>query len=200
MALVFLITITGCADGTANFANPAATDAPVAPEAPQEPELPADDDVWELKQYVDDFGDPTDNTYMVASFEGTFSNNATTDSYLDVVMLYDNNPGSHFGIRLIEYGSIHASFSGSVTVKIKVNDTITTGTIDRQLIIGDVIYIDSKNEDLRKNIYLALKNGDDVRFVITSNIAKYSFTVTGGNFDVLVEELNQALLNQSKGN
>lgn len=57
---------------------------------------------WNIGNYVDKFGDPTDEKYISLEAEGTFSNTATTNSRLHVRLLNDRN-----NTRFIfcEYGS-----------------------------------------------------------------------------------------------
>lgn len=56
---------------------------------------------WELDTYVDNFGDHTNDSYLRLRGKGKFSNSATTNDDLTVLLLVDK--GS-VRLRLIEYG------------------------------------------------------------------------------------------------
>jgi len=59
--------------------------------------------IWKIKYFVDDFGDPTDEGYVVSeALEGKFSNSATTDSQLLAFFIIDD---SDITLKLFEYGS-----------------------------------------------------------------------------------------------
>lgn len=67
------------------------------------PETPVDSSLWMVKYFVDEFQQPTDKAYISNSewLEGTFSNTATTNSYLRASLLIEEDS---FGIKLLEYG------------------------------------------------------------------------------------------------
>lgn len=64
--------------------------------------VPTNTGAWELKNYSDEFGEQTANKYLVLMGEGVFSNSATSNSTLRVVLFVDENS---FSFRLFEYGS-----------------------------------------------------------------------------------------------
>lgn len=64
--------------------------------------VPTKTGAWKIKNYSDDFGEPTDNKYLVLMGDGIFSNSATSNSRLQVVFFID---GDSFSFRLFEYGS-----------------------------------------------------------------------------------------------
>ena len=79
---------------------------------------------WKLEYYVDEFGDYDLNSpYALGSFDGTFSNSATTGSKLTVCIYLDPEYSSWTQIRLIEYGSSIARFSSSDTITLKTKDS-----------------------------------------------------------------------------
>ena len=79
---------------------------------------------WETKNYVDEFGDDTEQTYKSLVSEGTFSNSATINSDLIGNFTWDEEQ-EMFYITLYEYGSKKATQIASrfVYVKIKDNDS-----------------------------------------------------------------------------
>ena len=144
---------------------------------------------WELVRGVDEFGDPTGDTTLMANLEGTFSNSATTNSNLDVCVFYE---APFFSFRLIEYGFNPANYHSSLTVKIKVNDAVTTSIIDNRLTSNGFFAVGSVNDkELYNALYEALTNGEKVKFVITSGSSTYNFTLMGKDFGELVKELNK---------
>ena len=65
---------------------------------------------WTIKNYVDEYGRPTDHKYVETSFIGTFSNTATRGS--DCVGLFRVNYSDEIEIVIYEYGSYRASGVG----------------------------------------------------------------------------------------
>lgn len=73
---------------------------------------------WEVKSFVDNFGDPTKEQYLISFIEGKFSNSATSNSYLFVEVLITKKSA---GIFLKEYDVARPpqKFSGSVQIQMK---------------------------------------------------------------------------------
>ena len=84
--------------------------------------------VWEINQTVDDFGDVTEDseTYITTTVEGTFSNTATTDGNLKVVIYYIPDEDPSFSFRLLEYDNTPATYFDDSEMRIlfKVNDDV----------------------------------------------------------------------------
>ena len=80
--------------------------------------------IWKISYYVDEFGDRTDQGYIknLKEINGTFSNSATTDSYLQVDFLIEFDKVS---IKLFEYSRDHpvkgADINHSYSLSIKHN-------------------------------------------------------------------------------
>ena len=72
-----------------------------------------EDSIWEVKYFVDDFGDFTDSGYISASLEGKFSNSATTNSDLGVRFIITKQS---VAIKLYEYNRNHP-VSGKISEK-----------------------------------------------------------------------------------
>ncbi len=73
---------------------------------------------WTTKFYVDDFGEPTSNSYESMILDGVFSNSATQNSKAKYVFIKDKES---LVVKVLEYGrslatSIEATFE---TVKLK---------------------------------------------------------------------------------
>lgn len=73
---------------------------------------------WEVKSFVDNFGDPTKDKYLVSFMEGKFSNSATSNSYLFVEILMTKKSA---GIFLKEYDVTRPAqkFTSSVQIQMK---------------------------------------------------------------------------------
>lgn len=113
----------------------------------QRPQLEAGDlGVWEVRNYVDSFGDPTDEQYLTqqSRSQGTFSNSATTGSRLVWYFLIDVDD---VAIALREYGSYPVSY-GDFRLNVKEAD----GTVSsfRMKASGDRLYITSDEENFRE--------------------------------------------------
>ena len=81
--------------------------------------------VWQVQEYVDDFGDPTGKKYVIGGpFIGTFSNSATNNSDVKAFVLTD---GGNIQIRLYEYGEhlVNNPSSETAVYEVKVKATIT---------------------------------------------------------------------------
>lgn len=77
---------------------------------------------WTEKHYVDEFGASTNNKYMQTELNGTFSNSATTNSPLKVVLTVDMD--STIKIALYEYGDLMVK-DQIHTMKVRHNNDTT---------------------------------------------------------------------------
>jgi len=80
----------------------------------------AENTVWHVEEYVDEFNDPTGEKYVVAGpLEGTFSNSATSNSELEAYVFSD---ALDVWIGLYEYGDrrVNNPFSNAEEYKIAV--------------------------------------------------------------------------------
>lgn len=204
LGLIILILISNCAGCGSN--NSPATDETQGNQETQESSTAAtefEEIHWTEEYYVDEFNDPTDKKYIRGAFEGTFSNSATSSSYLAVYFFVDKEltlgtgflNDDVFRIRLVEYGNHKASFLGvnaeDVQIKIKVDDVVTEGT---------AYYIDSQNGEiyisrnsLSNNVFAdfmdAMENEEEVSFVIT--VSSYGRVSSTYRFDVDANGLSE---------
>ena len=144
---------------------------------------------WELTEFVDDFGDPTGEAYLRSIVSGTFSNTATSGEDMRVILGYDPNNAA-LTIRIVEYDDtlkVKATYTDgdSKTIKIKIDDEITEGTLTGTPPNGDLLL--TGGVCLIK-IYDAFLNGQDVRFIVETGNSKYSFSAAGKGF---FERLNE---------
>jgi hypothetical protein len=57
--------------------------------------------IWQIRYFVDKFGDPTEEPYITTTIEGTFSNSATRNSELTAVIFVSEK--DEFAFELYEY-------------------------------------------------------------------------------------------------
>ena len=155
----------------------------------------SDDSEWEIDNYVDDWGDDTEDQYLRTIVKGTFSNSATTGSDLQADVFFDKD---HFWFRLLEY-------SGDTTPTI-----YSTGHILIMLKIGDSKYdttlpiaeAGSNNDIYLKHYYKlftvllnALKNEEPeikIKIAILNDYAspqEFNFVISGTGFNKLYNKL-----------
>lgn len=108
---------------------------------------PENTGIWEVRYYVDEFGDETDQGYVSTKelLSGTFSNSATTNAELIANFLISDS--TSVSISLFEYGSskVKAYSETYYDIFIKLDDgskVTCTGVMTKQ---GDRIYLDYKN-------------------------------------------------------
>ena len=101
---------------------------------------------WEVKRYVDEFGDPTGNIYIEKNEYGTFSNSATTNSDLTVNVMVDS---ASIKFIFYEYGSHQKKGDGFLTFKCKTED----GKIEEFRLYNPengYLFLDGREADFRK--------------------------------------------------
>ncbi|HIU49632.1 MAG TPA: hypothetical protein IAD22_01280 [Candidatus Limousia pullorum] len=197
LGLIILILISNCAGCGSN--NSPATDETQETQELSTTETEFWGSHWTEKSYVDEFNDPTADKYLCGTFSGTFSNSATSNSNLTAMLIIDKylNYGSdYFGedifrIRLLEYGSHNASFSGSeetdVEIKIKIDNVVTQDTAYFLDPSNGEIYINRRNEIFVPFI-AAMNDGKEVSFAIT--VSSYGRVSSTYRFDVDPEGLS----------
>jgi hypothetical protein len=108
---------------------------------------PENTGIWEVRYYVDEFGDETDKGYISTKelLSGVFSNSATTNSELIANFLISDS--TSVAISLYEYGSTkvkaYSDIYYDIFIKLDDGSKVTcTGIMKKQ---GDRIYLDNKN-------------------------------------------------------
>ena len=145
----------------------------------------SNNDVWEIKYYVDEFEQPTSERYLTTTspLVGTFSNLATTKSELQVVPLIDDYKIS---FALYENGSHRVK--NIYTHYLNYVMTIRTSDgKDSKYIITLAANADRFSMPLYSDAYkqiMELLNGEDDFHILISDerSTSYLFTVTPGNF------------------
>ena len=155
---------------------------------------------WGISNYVDEFGDPTDKEFMRCASLGSFSNTATSDSDLTVIVCYDMAEDV-FSFRLLEYGDRHATYFENEDCIIKIKDpdgTILEGMLFGTAPNGDLYLVRSHTDNrwLADSLYDSMCNGEDVRCIIEINSSKYNFTIRGDGFDDCLKAATYAAVNK----
>ena len=213
LAIIIVISLVGCASVPAEETNAtqSAETMPIetenqTPEATVEPtpgptstEAPSS---WEIAHYVDDFGDETDEVYLQGVFSGEFSNTATTNSELSVivgveyVMMETDVTDEGYGLnntiisfRLLEYNDHKATYNQGekMTLKVKANDEISEYDIVGVAPNGDLSIsgIGSPNAFDLETIW---QNGGSTSCIIEIGSSKYSFEIDGAGYRELAEQ------------
>ena len=160
---------------------------------------------WIIDERVDDFGDSIGEKYLKTFSEGTFSNTATTNSELSIVLFYTPEK-EEFCFRLLEYNDVKATYfeSSEIQLKMKVDDTVYEHNLWSGTAPNGDIYVADKYEQLvnaqktgnskelfnklsfddsaYQQLYTFLSEGKEVRCVIYIDNSKYSFSVLGNGF------------------
>ncbi len=128
--------------------------------------------IWEIRNYVDSFGDYTKERYITnkEKFQGRFSNSATTNSNLTVDFLI--NSKKEIAIQLYEYG-------GTTEVK----GDYGSGTLTAYLTLRDK---DGKNSD----IIIGENRSDRFKFGSNASTIIHNALIKGGEvkFHISVSE------------
>ena len=199
LTAVMLLALCACGSSAAAETTPEPTAESTAEPTPiPTPEPTAEPaPTWTINHYVDDFGDETGGIYLSATFDGVFSNTATTNSPLKVVVYYV--PGGvmsadEFSFRLLEYNDTRATYTNNsdTTIKVKVDDDIYATSLYGIAPNGDVSLFNNFEERLMcfNAIFDTLTAAEkDVRCIIEIDHSEYSFTMEGSGFADGVEQL-----------
>lgn len=220
LALVMALSLVACgSQGSSNTpVEPSSEDVQentTNENAPEPPQVAS----WEIKRYVDDFGDSTEDSYLSSKIiQGTFRNTATSGSSLSVIVYYEpdfiyfTDPNTvhstkfdtYVSFRLLEYDDHPATYSERDTklLKFKVGNDTYEIELDGNAPNGDLYFVeDSWKKDSSKeiksiymptNIFVrALEEQDEVKCVIEINNSTYNFTIDSTDFDESLAELKQ---------
>lgn len=178
--ILALVSLTGCFSGTATSGT--------SPSVHQT-STTVKREVWEMNYYIDEFRQPTNKWYVSNrnNFVGTFSNSATDNSQLNVILAVDAEKVTFI---LYEYGNskVKNIFSKRQNYTIVMQDVGGTryemsGYIPSQ---GDRLIL---TDSYRQTVINALKQNGTISFYIYDRdytIAKYWFKAETGNFKDLI--------------
>ena len=152
---------------------------------------------WMLTPTVDEFGDVTDDSVdiITGTFKGTFSNTATAESDLTVVVsIAKKAVFNHYlvGFDLKEYNNTNATYlsSDSKEFKMKIGEEIITMDLDGEHPNG-TLYLSAENYAWEGDLlFNELLKGNDVRCIINIGSSEYNFTLISDNFTTLCSENN----------
>ncbi len=160
-----------------------------------EKETSQQESTWNITYTTDEFGDVTEDSIAKISgvFEGSFSNTATPESDLTVIVNFEKRGNyNHYiaSFDLKEYNKTNATYTSGeqITFKTKIGDEISEDVLvgsppNGSLTLGAAEY--SWGAD---DFYNALYEGKDVRCIITIGTSEYQFTATGDNFSSVCEQ------------
>lgn len=167
--------------------------------APQSQTSCSSSPVWHIGNYVDEFGEPTGFKYVYAETTGRFSNSATNNSALAVVLQPFEGVNIHgdtlgnVNIKLVEYGKNWVKGKGAMYISVKGND----GTVVKSQCYnderGETVIHSLKNNYEADSIFNLLLAGGKVMFSLETTKAPYSsYKFNINNADGLREALNKA--------
>ena len=160
----------------------------------------AETKVWEQDYFVDEFDRPTDEQYIIASFDGTFSNSAVNNAKLTVKIRFSKKSISIF---LFEYGNdlVKNHYSRGYNNSVRALDE--TGEIQKFVfyspaggkfmrVTPDDTYVRERKEHVYYDDFIDLfRNNKTLSFVITNeqhSTDQYKFTIDDvGNFSELFD-------------
>lgn len=141
---------------------------------------------WKLDYYVDNFQQPTDEGYILNKdyIVGTFSNSATTNSNLYVVVLAD---AGDISFMLYEYGRSQVKNSSEnyvdeYDITMRLPDGSTKDLTGTMYCGGDRVYVD---DSYKESVISALSGEGEISFLIVKSdrtTTQYLFTVPASNF------------------
>lgn len=145
--------------------------------------------IWEIKYYVDEFGDATDTPYMRQNIIGNFSNSATLDD--DILCVISHKWRYPFlEIDIYEYLTHKITFDSYqfVTVSIKSSNGVKK-RIDAGMVLSESGTM--FNADATEYIFSQLSI-DDIKVVFRiPGGSKYSFDIKNKNFINAFDEIEK---------
>lgn len=120
---------------------------------------------WQIGTFTDEFGEQTNNKFLLLQGSGVFSNSATTNSKLLAALCL--NTTDEFSLMLVEYGSNIVKTSDSYSVRIKD----AKGEVFNMRMYGDVSSgrLSPSSYDDNATLQHILNESGDVIFSITQN-------------------------------
>lgn len=142
---------------------------------------------WEICNYVDSFGEYTDEKYIRLKCKGYFSNSATTNSKLEVKFLIDSK--DEIAFKLYEYGGYTEVKGGYGSSKLRAYLTIRDKDGKESPLITGVNSSDrfSFGPNASNLIHNAFLKGGVVKFSLSvsedyGSDSSYRFTVDDANY------------------
>lgn len=138
--------------------------------------------IWNLGQFVDDFGKPSGKKFVATNLVGTFSNTATQDSALNIRFLISSS--NQIDIMLFEYGRNNPvkSYGSGDGYTILVLDQDSQRLKLKAMNYSDRLSLNKSNS---KRLNKALMKGGQVQFVvreIENPTSEYSFIILDAGY------------------
>ncbi len=151
---------------------------------------------WSVYRYVDEFKMETNDKYIATVVSGTFSNSATTDSLLDVIIAADKEKTQHidFYFLLFTYGNylVKQTYgTGYYDVVMRTSNGEKYTFTAYMLEGGDRLLLDDEYEPL---LMASLLSGGTTYFYIVDQdftTTNYLFSVESSNFASALKELTE---------
>jgi hypothetical protein len=143
---------------------------------------------WDIVNTTDQFGDATERKRVVYQTTGIFSNSATTDSKLDVLILSDD-PNSVF-VTCYEYGKYRVDLTKAL-FSYKIGSSVIEGVpINGNY---DLKYLSNPSYDEKTSLLYLLKQGGEIKVRVYQDGSSYLFTINANGF---LEALEKAFTGQ----
>lgn len=204
LTLVMILGLSACGGTSDDKTNAdAVDDAAQQQEAtdPAEANEPEDEEPvklgrWVIDYYVDNFQQPTEDKFIAnrtGPFVGTFSNSATQNSLLNVLVVVD---ADDLSFALYEYGGDNrvknssSRYDDAYNITMRLADGTEYSMSGTMYCGGDRVYVDDAYYD---TVIEAFSQPDtNVAFYIEKadrTVTNYLFTVETSNFAELYQEL-----------
>ena len=143
---------------------------------------------WELTNYVDDFGEPTEDTYVQTNCEGYLQNDVTDNGSLEATLLIDKH---NVRILVLEYGKFKVTsyrdfYERKVSIRVRSGNKkdVNLGDTDAATFSDGYFVLSSS---AKKKLMPILYAGGKVSFRIGFEGTAYYFTIpdTSGLKEVL---------------
>jgi len=145
---------------------------------------------WHIGTFVDTSGDPTNERFVQTTVDGTFSNSATTNSYLFVEVFFKKNAA---GIYLRENNKTQPpkKFVRSVQIQMKnsANKEITIRTARAWNQSGGILIENHLGRDVKQidfsnfRDFIKASNGEIKVVIHDDNASVYNFTIDTSGFE-----------------
>lgn len=152
--------------------------------------------IWAINYFVDDFGDPTDKGYIAPSYyiKGTFSNSATTNSELNVIIIIQSK--SDIAVQLYEYAGdtpVKAYSRDSYNISVKDNSGVKHSMDGVMFEGGNRIYFDpNRKKDYVSKMHELLAQEGEITVVITDKkygLNRYQFKFNANGYNAAFDKL-----------
>lgn len=137
---------------------------------------------WEVNNYVDEFGDKTNDKYIIYSTQGTFSNTATSNSKVFVDTYFSLDNGVRVNLHEYRLDSSPEKINGIIKIKNNKNEIFTSKISPLK---KGGFFIENTVDFLK----FFMRNEGEFKVVVENgNRSKYNFIIKRENFNEIVEK------------